>query len=121
MDFQFDTTADGRTLRLSNVVDEFTRKALAIERRESIDTDRVVANLYRIAAQRGGPPAFVRLDNGRLQFATTEFVCCSTPANPTGTCFPPLLRTRSREPLERHTADIDRNPYSPTSRSLKPA
>ena len=31
MDFQFDTTADGRTLKMLNVIDEFTREALAIE------------------------------------------------------------------------------------------
>ena len=29
MDFQFDVTADGRTLKLLNVIDEFTREALA--------------------------------------------------------------------------------------------
>lgn len=29
MDFQFDTTADGRTLKMLNVIDEFTREALA--------------------------------------------------------------------------------------------
>jgi putative transposase len=28
MDFQFDTTADGRTLKMLNVIDEFTREAL---------------------------------------------------------------------------------------------
>jgi hypothetical protein len=31
MDFQFDTTADGRTLKMLNVIDEFTREAPAIE------------------------------------------------------------------------------------------
>ena len=31
MDFQFDTTADGRTMKMLNVIDEFTREALAIE------------------------------------------------------------------------------------------
>lgn len=30
MDFQFDTTADGRTVKMLNVIDEFTRQALAI-------------------------------------------------------------------------------------------
>jgi hypothetical protein len=28
LDFQFDTTADGRTLKMLNVIDEFTREAL---------------------------------------------------------------------------------------------
>ena len=31
MDFQFDTTADGRQIKLLNVIDEFTRGSLAIE------------------------------------------------------------------------------------------
>jgi transposase InsO family protein len=30
MDFQLDTTADGRTLKMLNVIDEFTREALGI-------------------------------------------------------------------------------------------
>lgn len=62
MDFQFDATADGKTLKMLNVVDEFTREALAIEVERSIDSDRVVATLDRIADQRCGPPAFVRFD-----------------------------------------------------------
>jgi len=31
MDFQFDTTADGRTVKMLNVIDEFTREPLAID------------------------------------------------------------------------------------------
>jgi transposase InsO family protein len=30
LDFQFDTTGDGRTLKLLHVVDEYTREALAM-------------------------------------------------------------------------------------------
>ncbi len=45
MDFQFDTTADGRTLKMLNVIDEFTREALAIRLDRSIDADGVVAVL----------------------------------------------------------------------------
>lgn len=30
LDFQFDTTSDGRTVELLNVVDEFAREALAV-------------------------------------------------------------------------------------------
>ncbi len=64
LDFQFDVTVDGRTLKLLNVIDEFTREALAIEVDRSIDADHVVRILDRLAAQRGGAPAFVRFDNG---------------------------------------------------------
>jgi putative transposase len=63
MDFQFDTTADGRTLKMLNVIDEFTREALAINVDRSIDADGVVGVLDRLALQRGAP-AYLRFDNG---------------------------------------------------------
>ena len=63
MDFQFDTTADGRTLKMLNVIDEFTREALAIEVNRSIDADGVVAVLDRLALVHGAPH-YVRFDNG---------------------------------------------------------
>ena len=63
MDFQFDTTADGRTLKMLNVIDEHTRECLAIEVDRSIDADHVVAVLDRLAVERGAP-VFVRFDNG---------------------------------------------------------
>ena len=61
LDFQFDTTVDGRTLKMLNVIDEFTREALAIDVDRSIDADGVVDVLDRLAAQRGAP-AYVRFD-----------------------------------------------------------
>ena len=63
MGFQFDTTADGRTLKMLNVIDEFTREALAINADRGIDADGVVEVLDRLALQRGGPH-YVRFDNG---------------------------------------------------------
>jgi putative transposase len=63
MDFQFDQTADGRTLKLLNVVDEFTREALAIEVDRSIDADYVVRVLDRLAKERLAP-RYVRFDHG---------------------------------------------------------
>ncbi len=63
MDFQFDTTANGRTLKMLNVIDEFTREALAINVDRCIDADGVVAVLDRLALQRGAP-TYVRFDNG---------------------------------------------------------
>ena len=63
MDFQFDTTADGRTLKMLNVIDEFTREALAIHVDRCIDADGVVAVLDHLALQRGAP-TYVRFDNG---------------------------------------------------------
>jgi putative transposase len=63
LDFQFDQTTDGRMLKLLNVIDEFTREALAIDVDRSIDADGVVRTLDRLALLRGAP-AFVRFDNG---------------------------------------------------------
>jgi len=63
LDFQFDTTADSRTLKMLNVIDEFTREAPAIEVDRSIDADGVVAVLDRLALVRGAP-VYVRFDHG---------------------------------------------------------
>jgi putative transposase len=63
LDFQFDTTADGRTLKLLNVIDEYTRECPAIVVARSINADAVVATLDSLAAERGAP-AFLRFDNG---------------------------------------------------------
>ena len=64
LDFQFDTTTDGRILKLLHVVDEHTREALAIEVARRIDADRTVSVLDRIVQGRGRPPELVRMDNG---------------------------------------------------------
>ena len=63
LDFQFDQTADGRMLKLLNVIDEYTRECLAIEVDRSIDADAVVACLDQLAASRGAP-GYVRFDHG---------------------------------------------------------
>ena len=64
LDFQFDTTTDGRILKLLHVVDEHTRESLASEVARRIDADRTVAVLERIVGERGRPPELVRMDNG---------------------------------------------------------
>ncbi len=63
LDFQHDASSDGRELKFLNVVDEFTREALAIEVDRAIDADRTVEVLERLVAQRGAP-ANLRADNG---------------------------------------------------------
>jgi hypothetical protein len=62
MDFMADMLADGRTFRTLNIVDDFTREALAIEVGRSIPGQRVVRVLERITKARGLPRAIV-LDN----------------------------------------------------------
>jgi putative transposase len=64
LDFQFDTTTDGRVLKCLHVVDEHTREALAVEVERRIDADHTVDVLERIVSERGRSPEHVRMDNG---------------------------------------------------------
>ena len=64
LDFQHDATSDGRELKFLNVVDEFTREALAVECDRTIDADETVATLAGVVAERGIVPENLRADNG---------------------------------------------------------
>jgi len=64
LDFQFDTTVDGRVLKLLHVVDEHTREALAVQVERRIDADHTVRVLDRIVRGHGRRPELVRMDNG---------------------------------------------------------
>ena len=64
LDFQFDQTADGRVLKLLNIVDEHTREALAIVAARRINANATAATLDRIVARRGTAPGYIRCDNG---------------------------------------------------------
>lgn len=64
LDFQFDVTSMGRTIKILHVIDEFTRESLADIVAYSIDADATVDALDRIVAERGVTPAYVRCDNG---------------------------------------------------------
>lgn len=56
LNFQFDTTSDGRMLRLPHALDEHTREALTIEVAHRTDADRTICVLEQIlAARRRGP------------------------------------------------------------------
>jgi transposase InsO family protein len=63
LDYQFDVTSAGRTLKILHVVDEHTRESLADLVAYSIDADATAAVLDKIAAGRGFPE-YVRCDNG---------------------------------------------------------
>jgi putative transposase len=76
---------DARTLKLFNVVDEFTREALAIEVERSIDADYVVRVLDRLAHERGVAPRYVRFDRGPEFIAYAVADWCRF--NGTGTVF----------------------------------
>ena len=56
--------ADGRVLKLLNIVDEHTREALAVVAARRIDAAATAAMLDRIVAVRGTAPGYIRCDNG---------------------------------------------------------
>jgi putative transposase len=64
LDYQFDQTADGRLLKLLNVVDEHTREALATVVARSITADATVDTLDQVVLNRGAAPEYIRCDNG---------------------------------------------------------
>lgn len=63
MDFMHDQLADGRSIRLLNVIDDFNREGLGIEVDFSLPALRVTRSLERIIEWRGKPEA-IRCDNG---------------------------------------------------------
>lgn len=64
LDYQFDVTASGRTIKILHVVDEHTRESLADLVAYSIDADATVGVLDKVVGHRGRPPEFIRCDNG---------------------------------------------------------
>lgn len=63
MVFMQDTLVSGRCFRTLNIVDDFSREAVAIQVASSIPGDRVVRVLERIALTRG-LPKLIAMDNG---------------------------------------------------------
>jgi putative transposase len=57
MDFMHDQLADGRSIRLLNVIDDFNREGLGIEVDFSRPSERVIRSLDRIIEWRGKPNA----------------------------------------------------------------
>jgi putative transposase len=64
IDFQTDVTACGRQLRFVNVVDEFTREALATRVARLFTADATVAVLDELVIGLGRRPEHPRMDNG---------------------------------------------------------
>lgn len=64
LDYQFDVTATGKTIKILHVVDEYTRESLSDLVAHSIDADATVGVLDKIVGVRGTHPQFIRCDNG---------------------------------------------------------
>ncbi len=77
-DFQSDVTTCGRHVRFFNVIDEYTRTALAIIPRRSFTATDVIAVLEDIIAQTGITPGFVRCDDGPEFTAKALVDWCNT-------------------------------------------
>jgi putative transposase len=76
VDFTSDSLENGRRFRTFNVVDDRTRECLAIEAGFSLPSERVIAVLDRLIAERGKPDTIVS-DNGPefASITTAGWVC----------------------------------------------
>jgi putative transposase len=63
MDFMHDQLADGRSIRLFNVIDDFNREGLIIDVDFSLPSERIVRSLNQLIEWRG-KPRVIRCDNG---------------------------------------------------------
>lgn len=71
MDFMSDSMVGNRKFRTFNVMDDYSREALAIEIDTSLSAKRVIRTLDRIIEQRG-KPMNIRVDNGP-EFTSKDF------------------------------------------------
>jgi putative transposase len=55
LDFQFDSTVDGRAVKIASMVDEHTHESLLHLVQRSITAERLVAELEKVFAVRGTP------------------------------------------------------------------
>jgi putative transposase len=64
IDFQFDSTIDGKAIKIASMIDEHTRESLLHVVERSITAERLVIELEDAFAVAGGPPKVLRMDNG---------------------------------------------------------
>ncbi|MGV0476848.1 IS3 family transposase [Mycobacterium kansasii] len=64
IDFQFDSTTDGKAIKIASMLDEHTRESLLNIVERSITAERLVTELETAFAVAGGPPKVLRMDNG---------------------------------------------------------
>jgi putative transposase len=92
LDFQFDSTTDGKAIKIASMVDEHTRESLLHLVERSITAERLVAELEQVFTAAGGPPRVLRMDNGPELFlercngsARTRSACPTFRPVPRGT------------------------------------
>jgi transposase InsO family protein len=64
IDFQFDSTVDGKAIKIASMIDEHTRESLLHVVERSITAEHLVTELEAVFAAAGGPPKVLRMDNG---------------------------------------------------------
>lgn len=102
MDFVSDSTETGRRFRVFTLVDEFTRKCVALE----VDTSLTGARLTRILRSLGARPTTLQCDNGpeftskaldQWAYANHVTLHFTRPGKPTDNCFVESFNGRFRE------------------------
>jgi transposase InsO family protein len=64
IDFQFDSTVDGKAVKIASMIDEHTRCSLLNIVERSITGEHLVEELKKVFSVAGGPPTVLRMDNG---------------------------------------------------------
>src|ERR1700736_3691978 len=64
IDFQFDSTIDGKAIKIASMIDEHTRESLLHLVERSITAERLWSELQGVFAAADGPPKVPRTDNG---------------------------------------------------------
>jgi transposase InsO family protein len=93
-DCQFDETSDRRRIKLCNIVDEYTREALAIRVARNCTAEDVITILERLVAERGAP-TYLRADNGPEMIAWTLRDYCAASPEPAPPISSPAARGRT--------------------------
>ena len=116
LDFQFDSDYHGRSIKVCNVMDEFTREHVGFTADSTIDAAAVVELLDVIACERGQRPRVVRMDNGPEFISKTlqswaaeeETVQALTPpGQPWHNGFVESLHNRMRDELFKQECFLD--------------
>ena len=64
LDFQFDSTWHGKTIKICNIIDEYTREHVAFVVDRKLDAASVIELLDLACLEHGGRPRVIRMDNG---------------------------------------------------------
>lgn len=76
IDFRFDSTIDGKAIKIASMVDEHTRESMLNIVERSITGDNLVNELTMVFAAAGGPPKVLRMDNGPEFISQALQQCC---------------------------------------------